>query len=165
MIAQALIQELQQEAQSTRRVLERVPAERLSWRPHPRSWSLGQLALHIATVPGSVAEMAARSEVAPPDFEQAEARSVAEILSTLESSTGKACEILQSLDDAAMGETWRVKDGERELMAAPRGSVLRSILLNHWYHHRGQMTVYLRLLDVPLPSIYGPSADEQPFTG
>jgi uncharacterized damage-inducible protein DinB len=164
MIAQALIQELQQEAQTTRRVLERVPTDRLSWRPHPRSWSLGQLALHIATLPGSVAELAAQSEITPPVFEQAEARSVDEVLSALEDSTGTACEILQNLDDVAMAEIWRVKDGDRELMAVPRAGMLRAILLNHWYHHRGQLTVYLRLLDVPLPSVYGPSADEQPFS-
>jgi uncharacterized damage-inducible protein DinB len=163
MIARALIQELQQEAQTTRRVLERVPAERLSWRPHAKSMSLGQLALHIAALPGNVAQLATQSEIAVPDFEHVEARSVDEILAALDDSIGSAREILEGFDDAAMGEIWRVKDGDREVMAVPRGGMLRAILLNHWYHHRGQLTVYLRLLDVPLPSVYGPSADEQPF--
>lgn len=81
----------------------------------------------------------------------------------LEASVGEAKKILSSMDDAALGETWRLLNGEREVMALPRGAVLRSIMLNHWYHHRGQLSVYLRLLGVPVPSIYGPSADENPF--
>ena len=159
----ALLQELEQEAQTTRRVLERVPDDQLGWKPHPKSMSLGQLALHIATVPGTVAAIAAEPEVQAPQFTQASAATTAELLPALDASIAKAKQVLGGLDDAALAATWRLKRGDREILAIPRGAVLRSIMLNHWYHHRGQLSVYLRQLNVPVPSIYGPSADENPF--
>ena len=162
-ISQTFIQELEQEAETTRRVLERVPSDRLAWKPHAKSMSLGQLALHVASTPGMVAEMAAQSSVSVPEFNQPEAKTTTEILSSLDESVAAAKSALERFDDAAMGETWRVMAGDQEVMAVPRVGVLRSIMLNHWYHHRGQLSVYLRLLDVPVPSIYGPSADENPF--
>ena len=160
---EVFIQELEQEAATTRRVLERVPTDQLEWRPHPKSMSLGQLALHVATVPGTVAGIASQSPFQVPEFNQPAATSAAELVPVLEASVDEAKKILSSMDDAALGETWRLLNGEREVMALPRGAVLRSIMLNHWYHHRGQLSVYLRLLGVPVPSIYGPSADENPF--
>ena len=107
--------------------------------------------------------MATQSSVQVPDFSQAEAKTTVEILSALDEAVATAKTTLGGLDDAAMGETWRAMAGEQEVMALPRVALLRSIMLNHWYHHRGQLSVYLRLLDVPVPSIYGPSADENPF--
>ena len=107
--------------------------------------------------------MAMQSSVQVPEFSQAEAKTTAEILSALDETVATAKTTLGELDDAAMGETWRAMAGEQEVMALPRVALLRSIMLNHWYHHRGQLSVYLRLLDVPVPSIYGPSADENPF--
>ena len=160
---EVFIQELEQEAATTRRVLERVLTDQLEWRPHPKSMSLGQLALHVATVPGTVAGIASQSPFQVPEFNQSAVTSAAELVPALEASVGEAKKILSSMDDAALGETWRLLNGEREVMALPRGAVLRSIMLNHWYHHRGQLSVYLRLLGVPVPSIYGPSADENPF--
>jgi uncharacterized damage-inducible protein DinB len=164
-INQGFIQELEQEAATTRRVLERVPGDRLSWKPHAKSMSLGQLALHIATNPGTIAQMATLSSVPVPDFAQAEAKSVAEILSALDATIVTAKTVLEGLDDNAMGEIWKAMAGDQVVMAVPRAGILRSIMLNHWYHHRGQLSVYLRLLDVPVPSIYGPSADDNPFAG
>ena len=162
-IAQAFLPELEREAATTRRVLERVPADKLDWRPHPKSMSLGQLSLHIATLPGNIAEIAAVEEFPVPDFVQEPAQSVAELLSELESGVAKAKALLNGLDDARALAEWKiVKDG-RAILTVPRIGLVRSIMLNHWYHHRGQLSVYLRLLDVPLPSIYGPSADEKPF--
>ncbi len=158
-----LLQELEQEAQTTRRVLERVPGDRLTWKPHDRSMSLGQLALHIATVPGAIAEISQISPFPVPKFEQPAAQSAAELVPALEQSLEKARTILRKLDDADLAKVWRVVDGDREVMALPVGAVLRSIMLNHWYHHRGQLSVYLRQVGVPVPSIYGPSADENPF--
>jgi len=158
-----LLMELEQEAQTTRRVLERVPGDRLAWKPHDRSMSLGQLALHIATVPGAIAEISQISPFQVPKFEQPAAKSAAELLPALDESLAKARTILRTLDEADLGKIWRVMDGDRELMAIPVGAVLRSIMLNHWYHHRGQLSVYLRQVGVPVPSIYGPSADENPF--
>ncbi|HET6671553.1 MAG TPA: DinB family protein [Pyrinomonadaceae bacterium] len=160
-----MLQELEQEAQTTRRVLERVPDDRLSWRPHEKARTLGELALHVATVPGNVAEfVAAESPVQAPQFTDPSPQKAAELVPALEESIAKAKKLLGGMDDAALQATWRVMQGERELLAIPRVAGLRSIMLNHWYHHRGQLSVYLRELDVPIPSIYGPSADENPFT-
>ena len=158
-----LLQELEQEAQTTRRVLERVPDDRLSWKPHDRSMSLGQLALHIASVPGAIAEISQISPFPVPRFEQPSAQSAAELVPALEQSLEKARTILRTLDDADLAKTWRVVDGDTEVMAIPVGAVFRTIMLNHWYHHRGQLSVYLRQVGGPVPSIYGPSADENPF--
>ena len=159
-----LLMELEQESLATRRVFERVPQAHLSWKPHPKSMSLGQLALHVATVPGNVAEMASIDTIPePPAFVQQEAATAAELVPALTASVAKARRHLGGFDDAAMGATWRLLSGGRELMAMPRVAVVRAIMLNHWYHHRGQLLVYLRLLDVPVPSVYGPTADENPF--
>jgi uncharacterized damage-inducible protein DinB len=162
-IVDGLLQELEQEAQTTKRVLERVPQAHLAWKPHEKSMSLGQLALHIATVPGNVAQMIAQPSMQRPAFVQAAATQASELLPALENSLKQARAALGSMDDAAVTATWRVLDGDREIMAMPRVAALRAIMLNHWYHHRGQLSVYLRQLNVPVPSIYGPSADENPF--
>jgi uncharacterized damage-inducible protein DinB len=159
-----LLAELEQEAETTRRVLERIPQAHLSWRPHPKSMSLGQLALHVATVPGSVAELAALDTIPePPAFVQPEAASAAELVPTLQESVARARRTLGGFDDARMGEMWRLQSGGQEILAMPRAAVVRTIMLNHWYHHRGQLLVYLRLLNQSVPSVYGPTADENPF--
>jgi uncharacterized damage-inducible protein DinB len=158
-----LLQELEQEAQTTRRVLARVPQAHLGWKPHEKSLTLGQLAMHVAMVPGAVAEVVAQPSMQAPDFQHPPATNVSELLPALENSLTQAKKALGGMDDRAINATWKVLAGERELMAMPRIAFLRSIMLNHWYHHRGQLSVYLRLLNVPVPSIYGPSADENPF--
>jgi uncharacterized damage-inducible protein DinB len=159
----ALMQELEQEAQTTRRVLERVPGDKLGWKPHAKSMSLGQLALHVATVPGAVSTIVRQSPFQVPPFTQPAAASAAELLPALDASVAQAKENLRAIGDGGLSGTWTLVDGDRQVMAAPVGAVLRSIMLNHWYHHRGQLSVYLRELGVALPSIYGPSADENPF--
>jgi uncharacterized damage-inducible protein DinB len=159
-----MLQELEQEAQITRRVLERVPDSKLTWRPHEKARTLGELALHVATVPGGVAQLVGSQSVAQaPDFTDPSPQSASELIPALEQSIATAKKVLGGMDDAELTATWRLMRGERELFALPRVAMLRSIMLNHWYHHRGQLTVYLRQLDVPIPSIYGPSADENPF--
>jgi uncharacterized damage-inducible protein DinB len=159
-----LLQELEQEAQTTRRVLERVPDDKLEWRPHPKARTLGELALHIAIVPGAVAELVGtHSSVQPPQFSDPKPKSAAALIPALDESIAKAKKVLGGMDDVALTATWRMMNGDRELLALPRVAMLRSIMLNHWYHHRGQLSVYLRELDVAIPSIYGPSADENPF--
>jgi uncharacterized damage-inducible protein DinB len=163
-IIDGMLQELEQEAQTTRRVLERVPDGKLAWRPHEKARTLGELALHVATVPGGVAEFAAaQSPVQAPQFADPSPKSAAELIPALDESIGKAKKALGGMDDVTLMATWRMMRGDRELLAIPRVAVLRSIMLNHWYHHRGQLTVYLKELGVPIPSIYGPSADENPF--
>ena len=159
-----LLAEMDQESQSTMRVLERVPQAQLSWRPHAKSMSLGQLALHVATIPALVSQLAAQTTISePPAFIQAEAATSAELVPTLKNSLAKARETLGGMDDAKLMETWRLMSGGKELMALPRAAVIRMIMLNHWYHHRGQLLVYLRMHNVQLPSVYGPTADENPF--
>ena len=164
-VATTLVQELEQEAQTTRRLLERVPDGQLAWRPHEKARTLGSLAMHVAVVPGLVAELVAMpSPVQVPQFaEEPSGQGAAELVRTLDDSVAKARRVLGGMDDATITATWRLVAGERELMALPRAAFLRSVMLNHWYHHRGQLSVYLRALGVPLPSIYGPSADENPF--
>jgi uncharacterized damage-inducible protein DinB len=163
MMTTAFIDELTREAVTTRRVLERVPEDKLSWRPHPKSMSLGQLALHVAQTPGMVAELINESRTTPPAFIQPEATSRAEVLQALDAQIGHAKDRLTSWGDGGLMDDWSLKAGDKTLMTMPRIGMVRAIMLNHWYHHRGQLTVYLRLLDVPLPSVYGPSADENPF--
>ena len=162
-IASTLLAELEQESQTTRRVLERVPEAHLAWKPHAKSMSLGQLALHIAIAPGNVAELVSRDSVEPPPGRFPEAATAAELLTALEASVAKAKHHLGGLDDDAMRATWRLTNGGREILAMPRAAFARAVMLNHLYHHRGQLLVYLRLLDVPVPSVYGPTADENPF--
>lgn len=164
-IVDPFLAELEQEAQTTRRVLERVPGDKLSWKPHPKSMSLGQLALHVATTPGGAAQILANDTFELPNFDQPAAQSAAELIPALEESVRTAKKVLGSFDDPKAMATWRLVNDGKELMAAPRVALLRSFLLSHWYHHRGQLSVYLRLLNVPVPSIYGPSADENPFAG
>jgi uncharacterized damage-inducible protein DinB len=154
---------LEQEAKTTRGVLERLPADKFSWRPHPKSMSLGQLGLHVAQTPGTVAKLAASDQTEPPKFEQPEAESRAALLAAHDASVADAKAALAGWDDAAMMATWSMKVAGKPVMAMPRVGLIRAIMLNHWYHHRGQLQVYLRLLDQPVPSVYGPTADENPF--
>jgi uncharacterized damage-inducible protein DinB len=160
-----MIGEITQEAATTRRLLERVPTDKLGWKPHPRSMSLGQLAMHVATIPGGITRIAAADtfEINPADMTPPIPNSTEEILAALDASIQSAKEYVAGVSESGAASMWRATMQGRELMAMPRVAMLRTLLLNHWYHHRGQLSVYLRLLDIPLPSIYGPSADENPF--
>jgi uncharacterized damage-inducible protein DinB len=160
---QMLLMELDHEARATRRVLERVPGDRLNYRPHEKSMSLGELALHVAIVPGAIAQLSRKSPVQVPEFTQPSPQTAAELLPALERSLAQAHQVLAGMDDGSLGEMWRLVDGDREVMSQPVGIMLRALMLNHWYHHRGQLCVYLRQVGVPVPSVYGPSADENPF--
>ena len=161
-MADSLLQELEMEAATTRRVLERVPDAKLAWKPAEKSRTLGQLAWHIAGTPGAIAGLSTVNPAPVPDFSKMERSpaTTAEVLAAHDQSLSQAKAILAGLDDSALMETWRMSGGGQDVMAMPRIALLRSIMLNHWYHHRGQLSVYLRELNVPLPSIYGPSADE-----
>jgi uncharacterized damage-inducible protein DinB len=162
-LVDSVLVELDQEAQTTRRVLDRIPDDKLAWRPHPRSRSLGQLALHIASAPGNVAALAMQDTVEAPNFSQPEPKSRQEVLDTFSKSLERAKDTLKNMDDVRLTSMWSLTKNGKILMSVPRIGFLRSILMNHVYHHRGQLSVYLRMLDVPVPSIYGPSADENPF--
>jgi uncharacterized damage-inducible protein DinB len=162
-MALELLAEFEQQAPVTRRFLERLPEEKLTWKPHRKSMSAGQLGLHLARVPGAVVSMAQTATGQAPDFANIpQPASRAEVLDALDESMAVVRRILPGFDDAAMQETFRVLAGETEVLAAPRQVFLRNIMLNHWYQHRGQFGVYLRLLDIPVPASWGPSADETP---
>ena len=163
--AKALISELEQEAEGTRRVLERVPADRLTWKPHPKSMTLGQLANHVARLPGNLARVASADEfdAAASTNRHPQPESAGELLPALEASLEEARAFLGDLDAVRAAAPWRMKLGERVLWSLPRLSFVRTVMFNHLYHHRGQLAVYLRLLDVPVPAVYGDSADENPM--
>ena len=164
-MCQAMLGEIQQEAATTRRVLERIPENKLAWRPHQKSMTLGQLALHMAQVPGGIAKISQADEfdASQAVFGAKQPESMGEIFAAHDESVRGAEDCLKVMTQEKANATWRLKMGTKEVLAIPRAALLRSIMLNHWYHHRGQLSVYLRLLDIPLPSIYGPSADENPF--
>ncbi|MFN8580128.1 MAG: DinB family protein [Gemmatimonadaceae bacterium] len=162
-IAGPLLMELEQEAQATRRILERVPDDKLAWRPHPKSSTLGQLAFHIASTPGAIAQLSQQDLDRVPDFSQPQPESRAQILTALEDSLATAKTVVGGMTDASFMSNWTMKNGGRVAMQLPKAALLRAIMLNHWYHHRGQLCVYLRMLDIPVPAIYGVSADENPL--
>ncbi len=165
-LAASLLPELEQEAKATRRLLERVPQDSLSWKPHEKSFSLGELAWHIALTPAQIVAAATPDVYEVDEFTQPPVPAqTPEILMQFDDSVKRAAEYLARLDDAAATATWRLKIKGREVMAMPRIAFMRSLLFNHLYHHRGQLTVYLRLLDVPVPGLYGPSADEEALAG
>jgi uncharacterized damage-inducible protein DinB len=162
-IVDAILMEMEQEAKTTRRVLERVPDDKLGWKPHAKSFTLGQLAMHIAGGQKQIAKMANEDVWEVGNFTVPEAESRKELLETLDEGTSSAKHSLQKMDDTKLMSTWTLTKNGKTIMAVPRIGLIRSVMMNHFYHHRGQLSVYLRMLDVPVPSIYGPSADENPF--
>jgi uncharacterized damage-inducible protein DinB len=160
-----MLDEFREEAAVTKRVLERVPADKLAWKPHAKSMSLGQLAMHIATVPGSLTKITWEDEfeISQANFNPPLPKDVKEIHAAFEQSVREVEECLKRMTEQIAQGHWRLMFRGKEISSKPRIRVLRSIMLNHWYHHRGQLSVCLRLLDIPVPVIYGPSADESPF--
>jgi uncharacterized damage-inducible protein DinB len=162
-LAQSLLAEFETQALITRRFLERLPEDKLTWKPHPRSLTAGQLALHLASVPGGIVQLVYNNPAqARNAFIFPQPSSLREILEKFDESIATVHDLLPKFDDSAMAESWRLVAEGREIFAQPRGEFLRDIMFSHWYQHRGQFCVYLRLLDVPVPASWGPSADEQP---
>jgi len=160
-----MLHEFRAEVVITKRLLDCVPADKLAWKPHAKSMTLGQLAGHIAAIPGRISSMAQQDgfDVLKGSFVPPQPKSLEEVHTTFEQSVRDAEQTLQRMTEEHAAGTFRLMKGDRELFSQPRSGVLRSIMLNHWYHHRGQLSVYLRLLEVPLPVIYGRSADTDPF--
>jgi uncharacterized damage-inducible protein DinB len=163
-IKDSLLPEFDHEMGTTRRVLERVPEAHLGWTPHEKSYTLAQLAGHVANIPHWVN---ATCDVdvfdfadAGGEFRPAPPASSTQLLKDFDANVKTARVKLDALTDASMMGTWTLKNAGQEIFTMPRVAVLRSFILNHLIHHRGQLSVYLRLRDVPVPSIYGPSADE-----
>ncbi|HWM91644.1 MAG TPA: DinB family protein [Thermoanaerobaculia bacterium] len=166
-LASALVAELEREAAATRRVLERVPADRLEWQPHPKSMTIGQLAMHVASIPGNLSRLARLDGIDLSTFQRTlrGPQSAADLIPALDAGMAEARSFFEELDERAAAAPWRLAFGEREISTVTRAEIIRTLVLNHWYHHRGQLVVYLRLLDIPVPAVYGDSADENPFAG
>jgi uncharacterized damage-inducible protein DinB len=160
--AQTLLAEFEQEAQTTRKFLERLPDDKLTWRPHEKSKTAGELAQHLASIPGNVMRMALEDTFPMPNISVPQPASMADVLKTLDEGVATVKQLLPTVTDEGMKGMWRLIIDGKEVLAMPRYAVLRNILLNHWYHHRGQFGVYLRLVGAKVPSSYGPSGDEPP---
>jgi uncharacterized damage-inducible protein DinB len=161
-IAQAFLEEFETQAPITRRFLERLPEDKLTWKPHEKSMTAGQLAYHIAATQGGVVRFVQTNPAQAPNFTFTQPASCGEIMQAFEESVAVVREVLPSIDDAAMDEIWRLVAGGQEVLAQPRRQFLRDVMFSHVYQHRGQFGVYLRVLNVPVPASWGPSADEPP---
>ena len=152
------------ELANTRRVLERLPDDRLAWRPHAKSWTLGELATHVTRLPGWGREVAERDAFDLATLPRATGDALPSRDAIVEAFATNAAAFraaVAALADAALGAPWTLRRGEQVVMSMPRLVALRTMTLNHLVHHRAQLTVYLRLLDVPVPGLYGQSADEK----
>ncbi len=164
-IGQSMLPEFDQEMKGTRQVLERVPDEKWNWKPHEKSGTVGWYALHIATLPGW-ATMTIKTDsldFAPKDGKAPETPKIentAQALAQFDKDTGEARAELAKVSDADLLANWSLLMGGQNIFTMPRIAVLRGMVMNHLIHHRGQLTVYFRMLDIPVPGLYGPSADE-----
>lgn len=159
-ISASLIPEFEQEMTTTRRLLERVPSDKAQWKPHPKSFALGHLAQLVSWMPGWIANTLRENELNLTDAPGYSFESTATLLAGFDKNVREAREALTASKDSDYGVPWSLKRGGMALWTAPKGVVVRTHI-SHLSHHRGQLTVYLRLLDVPIPSIYGPTADER----
>lgn len=161
-LSPSLLHELESELPSLRRCLERLPADKFDYKPHPKSMSLGVLATHVAQMPewGAMTINTTDLDLSG-GFEQAKPQTTDELLALFDAGARAFQEALAMATDEELMQTWTLKGPEGKIfLAMPRIAVLRGMVMNHLAHHRGQLTVYMRLLDIPVPSIYGPSADE-----
>jgi uncharacterized damage-inducible protein DinB len=167
-ISQALLPEFDHEMANTRKTLERVPDEKFGWKPHEKSMAMGILATHIASLPGWVVQTMKQQslDLAPEGgepFKLPEANTTKEVLQLFDQSVSAARAVIADASDEEMLKPWSLLMTGKTIFTMPRAGVLRSFVISHGIHHRAQLGVYLRLNDVPVPSIYGPSADEQTF--
>ncbi len=162
-ISATVLPEFDREMATTRTMLERVPEERATWTPHAKSWTMGELAAHIANLPrlGLITMEADELDVSPPNGGSNSPRfdSTADLVRRFDDNVKKARAAIESASDSDMMEPWTLRRAGKTIWTLPRAAVLRSFILSHMIHHRGQLSVYLRLNDVPLPPVYGPSAD------
>jgi uncharacterized damage-inducible protein DinB len=164
-ISETLLPEFDREMANTRKTLERIPEDKFDWKPHQKSMPLGYLAVHLATMPGWTAETINRDslDIAPvggPPYEMPKANSRGEVLETFDSGVATARAALEGVSDEELFKPWTLLSGGKEILTMPKVAVIRDFVMNHCIHHRAQLGVYLRLNDVPVPAIYGPSADE-----
>lgn len=155
-----LLPEFDQEMATTRRLLERVPGDKAAWKPHQKSFSMGHLAQLVAWMPGWITQTLKGTEINLAGSSPYSLESTETLVAMFDKNVQEAHEAIAATKDSDLGVTWSLKRGDEILFTAPRGVVVRQHV-NHLIHHRGQLSVYLRLVDVPLPSIYGPTADEK----
>lgn len=160
----SLIAEMTQEAATTRKVLERVPSDKLAWKPHEKSMSLGRLATHVAELPKWTATTVQQDslDLSGP-YNPNILESTGDIVNLFEKNLAEALEALADVSDETLRKPWTLTVGEKTVFTLPKAAVLRTMVFNHIVHHRGQLSVYLRLNGVPVPAMYGPSADEGAF--
>lgn len=158
---ESLLAELMHEAKSTRKMLEAVPDNKLTWKPHDKSMTMGELASHIAEIPDLMYIAVEKDELdfATSDYQRKKAESSKELVEIFDEALAKAVESLKNASDETLLKNWKMRAGDIVYMDMPRIQVVRGLVLNHNVHHRGQLSVYLRLNDVALPSVYGPTAD------
>jgi uncharacterized damage-inducible protein DinB len=161
-LATAFLNELENEAKVTRTVLERVPADKFDWKPHEKSMTFGRLASHVAEMFGWTASTLTSDvlDFATMEYTPFEPKSTEQLLAFFDDHIAKAKAALAETSDEKFLTNWTMRNGETEYFTMPKVAVQRSFVMNHIIHHRGQLSVYLRLNDIPVPSIYGPSADE-----
>ncbi|HQU85357.1 MAG TPA: DinB family protein [Pyrinomonadaceae bacterium] len=161
-MGQMLAAELRQEIQSTRKMLERLPADKFGWKPHEKSMTLERLAGHVVEMISWTKETLTQPELdfSKFDYKPREYKDAAEMVADLDENSNAALEILNGTSNETMAENWSMRNGEQIYFTMPKAVVMRTFVMNHVIHHRGQLSVYMRLLDIPVPSIYGPSADE-----
>ena len=161
-IAQSLLAEFEIQAPITRRFLEGLPQDKFTWKPHEKSMTAGQLAYHLAFVPGGVIRFVNANPTPEPTFNFPQPATRKELLQVFDESITTVRNELSKAGDAHMNEVWHLTIGGRTVLSQPRGLFLRDVMLSHWYQHRGQFSVYLRILNIPVPASWGPSADEPP---
>jgi uncharacterized damage-inducible protein DinB len=164
-IADLLVREFTQECANTRKTLERVPAdpEKWNWKPHEKSGSLGWMAAHVANLPGFAYAAVTTSELDVATVQMPKIDSQAGLLPAFDQISAVTADAIAKVTDEQFSETWTLRRGDMVLFARPRYEIVRGMCFNHLIHHRGQLTMYLRTLNVPVPALYGPSADENPF--
>ena len=159
---QSLIAELKMEAANTRKMLERVPTDNNDWKPHDKSMKIGNLANHVAELPGWISMTIGTDELdlATMNYKPVISTSTEELLAKLDENVNKALAALESSTDADLDKMWTLRKGSHVIFSMPKKAVIRSMAYSHHYHHRGQLSVYLRLLNIPVPGMYGPSSDD-----
>ena len=162
MIRQGMIKEIEHEGSQTKKILERIPIDHFNWKPHEKSKEIGALAIHVAQIPAWTSRILAATDFDLATFKRdtPQINSADDLVNMLSENIRKAVEDLQKASDEDMMQTWTFRRGDHVVFSLPRAAAIRNLSMNHLVHHRGQLSVYLRLLNIPVPGMYGPSADE-----
>ena len=161
MVRQGMMKEIEHEGAETKKMLERVPFDKFNWKPHEKSKTLGELATHVAEIPRWTSRILTSTDFTAGGYKPTEVKSTDDLVKLSETLVQKAIADLQAASDEDMMTLWSLKFGEHVVFTLPRVAAIRAMSISHMIHHRGQLSVYLRLLDIPVPGMYGPSADER----